>query len=446
MDSSILSATFNETSNISTGGYDYSSEIYVETWLVPTIFVLICLIGVTGNSLVIVVIVRHKQMKTTTNFYILSVALVDLAFLLCCAPFTAFAHLTEWFFGNFMCKFSFYLIFVTVQANCFTLTAMTVDRYFAIVHPMASISRRSPKVVLTISIVVWLVSGTANIPVALYRQVQYINWYGIKPEPYCMEQWPDNNLQLIFFIYGFVAAYCIPLIVIIICNCLVVRHMWKSSKMDFGNSEASGRERLWHQRRARTTKMISVVAILFGVCWLPVHIMAIAGRIYPRHFEGNEAVYISNLIANCLAYSNSCMNPFVYNFMGSNFRKCFKEVFSNIVRRQRYMNNTLVLFSEGPDSGLNDDGVPMTYYRKSTRKLRYKESIPSHRQTSVLVWYLVQIRQQCHTLSPTLKYTTQRVGYSASFDVPKQGEECLEIFGVTIKANLIRFEILRKVL
>ncbi|XP_070566048.1 G-protein coupled receptor 54-like [Ptychodera flava] len=370
--STLLNETGNTTNVSAYDDYEYTPELYVETWLVPTIFALICLVGVAGNSMVIVVILRHKQMKTTTNFYILSVAIVDLAFLVCCVPFTVFALITEWFFGDFMCKFSYYLIFVTVQANCFTLTAMTVDRYFAIVHPMASISRRSPKVVLVVSIAIWLVAGTTNVPVALYRKVMYINWFGTQADPYCMEEWPDETWQLMFFIYGFVAAYCAPLIVIIFCNCLVVRNMWKSSNLK-ENSEVSGRQRLWHQRRARTTRMICVVAILFGVSWLPTHILAILARIFPEHFDGNQVTYALQLSSNCLAYSNSCMNPFVYAFMGSNFRKCFKEVFSNVFHRHRYRGATLVL-SECQDSGPNDETLPMTKVERQRRLVSMSKS------------------------------------------------------------------------
>lgn len=42
----------------------------VDAWLVPLFFGALMLLGLTGNSLVIFVICRHKQMRTVTNFYI----------------------------------------------------------------------------------------------------------------------------------------------------------------------------------------------------------------------------------------------------------------------------------------------------------------------------------------------------------------------------------------
>lgn len=41
-----------------------------DAWLVPLFFALIMLVGLVGNSLVIYVISKHRQMRTATNFFI----------------------------------------------------------------------------------------------------------------------------------------------------------------------------------------------------------------------------------------------------------------------------------------------------------------------------------------------------------------------------------------
>ncbi|EPY82906.1 hypothetical protein CB1_000609001 [Camelus ferus] len=82
----------------------------VDAWLVPLFFGALLLLGLVGNSLVIFVICRHKQMRTVTNFYIANLAATDLTFLLCCVPFTALLYpLPAWVLGDFMCKFRNYI-------------------------------------------------------------------------------------------------------------------------------------------------------------------------------------------------------------------------------------------------------------------------------------------------------------------------------------------------
>ena len=52
------------------GGEEGEHPFLTDAWLVPLFFSLIMLVGLIGNSLVIYVISKHRQMRTATNFYI----------------------------------------------------------------------------------------------------------------------------------------------------------------------------------------------------------------------------------------------------------------------------------------------------------------------------------------------------------------------------------------
>uniref|UniRef100_A0A8C0C473 KISS1 receptor n=1 Tax=Balaenoptera musculus TaxID=9771 RepID=A0A8C0C473_BALMU len=128
----------------------------VDAWLVPLFFGALMLLGLAGNSLVIFVICRQKQMRTVTNFYIANLAVTDLTFLLCCVPFTALLYpLPAWVLGDFMCKFLNYIQQVSVQATCATLTAMSVDRWYVTVFPLRALHRRTPRLALAVSLSIW---------------------------------------------------------------------------------------------------------------------------------------------------------------------------------------------------------------------------------------------------------------------------------------------------
>lgn len=70
------------------------------------IFLLIILLAVTGNSLVIFIVLRFRGMRNSvTNFYIMNVALSDLFYTILCVPITVYLFFWyEWHFGNFFCK------------------------------------------------------------------------------------------------------------------------------------------------------------------------------------------------------------------------------------------------------------------------------------------------------------------------------------------------------
>ncbi|KAI8515496.1 receptor [Branchiostoma belcheri] len=95
----------------------------VERQVIPVVYGLICLVGMVGNILVIMVVSKSSDMKTVTNYYIVNLAITDLAFLVCCVPFVAisFALGPSWIFGAFACKAVFYIIRLPTSIFWYTL-------------------------------------------------------------------------------------------------------------------------------------------------------------------------------------------------------------------------------------------------------------------------------------------------------------------------------------
>lgn len=70
-----------------------------------TIYVLIILLAIAGNMLIIVVVARNKRMQSTTNFFIVNLAISDLLVTGCCTWVRLVDDLTEgWILGDFFCK------------------------------------------------------------------------------------------------------------------------------------------------------------------------------------------------------------------------------------------------------------------------------------------------------------------------------------------------------
>uniref|UniRef100_A0A670KFN4 G-protein coupled receptors family 1 profile domain-containing protein n=1 Tax=Podarcis muralis TaxID=64176 RepID=A0A670KFN4_PODMU len=129
----------------------------VDAWLVPLFFAVLMVVGLAGNSLVIYVLAKQKQMRTATNFYIANLAVTDIIFLICCVPFTAVLYpLPGWIFGEFMCKFVNYIQQVSLQFHMHHLTAMSVDRWYITVFPLRALQQRTPFVAATVSASIWV--------------------------------------------------------------------------------------------------------------------------------------------------------------------------------------------------------------------------------------------------------------------------------------------------
>ncbi|KTG43933.1 hypothetical protein cypCar_00038088 [Cyprinus carpio] len=75
------------------------------TKVLAVIYLVVFIVGLTGNSLAIFVVLRYTKMKTVTNMYILNLAVADELYILGLPFLTTHNVLTYWPFGNFLRRF-----------------------------------------------------------------------------------------------------------------------------------------------------------------------------------------------------------------------------------------------------------------------------------------------------------------------------------------------------
>ncbi|XP_053149176.1 kiSS-1 receptor [Hemicordylus capensis] len=299
----------------------------VDAWLVPLFFAVLMVVGLAGNSLVIYVILKHKQMRTVTNFYIANLAITDIIFLVCCVPFTAALYpLPGWVFGEFMCKFVNYIQQVSVQATCVTLTAMSVDRWYVTVFPLRSLRQRTPRVVTAVSISIWVGSFVVSTPVVVYNRLTEGYWFG--PRTYCSEAFPSASHERAFTLYNFLMVYLLPLLTILLCYTAMVNQMARRPAVGPSDNHAQVQQLAERSEamRAKISRMVAIIVTLFAICWGPMQLLLLLQACVPS-FQRNYYTYKLKIWAHCMSYANSSVNPIVYAFMGANFRKAFRKVF-----------------------------------------------------------------------------------------------------------------------
>lgn len=92
-------------------------------------YVIIFIVGVIGNVLVCLVVCRQRKMKNVTNYFIVNLAVADLAVLLICIPFDFGEIVTNfWPYGTVMCKLIYPLQTMAATASVGTLVAISVNR------------------------------------------------------------------------------------------------------------------------------------------------------------------------------------------------------------------------------------------------------------------------------------------------------------------------------
>ncbi|XP_030434893.1 somatostatin receptor type 5 [Gopherus evgoodei] len=303
------SSLMNMTNNGTMTGLPVSKDVH--TVLISIIYFLVCAIGLSGNTLVIYVVLRHAKMKTVTNIYILNLAVADVLFMLG-LPFLATQNtISYWPFGFFWCRLVMTLDGINQFTSIFSLTVMSMDRYLAVVHPIKSTKWRRPRVAKLISITVWTFSFLMVLPVIIFADVQ-------EHLHTCNMNWPEpvNIWSAVFIIYTSVLGFFGPLLVICLCYLLIVIKV-KSSGVRVGSTRRRRSER-------KVTRMVVIIVVVFVFCWLPFYILNIVNLISTLPEEpGLLGVYFFVVV---LSYANSCANPILYGFLSDNFKQSFQKV------------------------------------------------------------------------------------------------------------------------
>ena len=298
--------------NESMPDYDYEASFdvlfyhYLWGYVVPIIFALVITAGVTGNVLVLYVILTQVHMRTHTNLLLVNLACADLSFLLIGAPMTAYKYAAAtWGLGQIVCKVSMYFTYVPACVTVYTLVAISAQRYVLIVN---SSSRRlqSPRSTVMLSSFIWVVMLGLNAPELFIHRVNSLGTY-----QYCGLM-PEAITPL--FAAFFLVAYALPLCLICVLYLLIMGHLRRKRLSCASNAQ---------ERTAHVARVVTTVVLVFGVSWLPLHVQSLVALV--TRLPDGAWYELLRILWNCMAYGNSCANPFIYTFVSREFRKAFRQ-------------------------------------------------------------------------------------------------------------------------
>ncbi|XP_037736919.1 somatostatin receptor type 3 [Chelonia mydas] len=288
--------------------------------LIPLVYLIVCVVGLVGNSLVIYVVLCHSVSESVTNVYILNLALADELFMLGLPFLAAQNALSYWPFGSFMCRLVMAVDAINQFTSIFCLTVMSVDRYLAVVHPGKSSKWRTARVAKAVSATVWVLSSVVVLPVVVFSNVP-------RGMSTCHIQWPEpaSMWRAGFIIYTAALGFFGPLLVICLCYLLIVVKVRSSGR----RVRALSAKRKRSERRV--TRMVVAVVAVFVLCWLPFYVLNIINVVCPLPEE--PSLFGVYFLVVVLPYANSCANPIIYGFLSYRFKQGFRRAILRPSRR-----------------------------------------------------------------------------------------------------------------
>ncbi|XP_071965610.1 G-protein coupled receptor 54-like [Antedon mediterranea] len=295
---------------------------------IASVLSLITLVGIVGNTLVLYIIITNKDMRTITNQYLLHLAITDISLLVFCAiPMTILFFMVDWPFGDFGCRMISYMQFVSTQVTCFLLMLVTIDRYSLIVKAVQSRNSRSIRKARIIIVCIWIVSLLLQLPAAVLNKVTVFE-DGAKV---CGTILRDGFQQQAYTIYTFCSIYIVPLTVIAICYVRILKVVWMRKSTSTSVSMRNRNRKIQTKKKIRTTKIVLMLVVAFAIFWLPIHAFLLWQVFDPMSMIkmiNQKLVGTTYILALCLMYFSSCVNPFIYAFSSSSFQKQFRIIFT----------------------------------------------------------------------------------------------------------------------
>ncbi|XP_040033535.2 somatostatin receptor type 5 [Gasterosteus aculeatus] len=304
MDASSLSVVDNQT--YVNGHYFLGDSVDGYGISMAVLYLVVCILGLAGNSLVITAILKLDKMSSSTTVYIFNLALADGLFMVG-LPFIASQNFqNRWMFGDALCKVVMVLDGLNQFTSVFCLTAMSIDRYMALVDPLRFARWRTPRCAKTASAFLWLFSLLTILPMALHFSAD---------QGLCVPDLVSDVWWLGVLSYTFVAGFALPFIVMTASYAaLLLKLRAQRLRAPPPNQES-------HRLERQVTEMVVAVVVVFGVCWLPFYTFNFCslyqtGVVLPfaRAFE----------FVVLLSYSWSCANPILYACFSDTFRRHFR--------------------------------------------------------------------------------------------------------------------------
>ncbi|XP_036590094.1 G-protein coupled receptor 135 [Trichosurus vulpecula] len=313
-----------------------AKRLLLEPWAAVAaqalVLLLIFLLSSLGNCAVMGVIVKHRQLRTVTNAFILSLSLSDLLTALLCLP-AAFLALFTPHGGRLdgppaarpwqrFCTASRFFGSCFGIVSTLTMTLISLDRYNAIVrHPGEKIGWRRALLLL---VTVWLVAVGLSFPWDLlggsegewgedaqvgpkqsFHRCLYISY----PGPSRLG--PTYNVWLI------VTCYLFPFGIMCFCLYQICKTVRLSEIRVRPVTTYAHLLRFYREMRTATTVLIMIVFIIF--CWGPYCLLVLftaaagaAGAQTPPFHP------VLNTIAIWMAWANGAINPLIYAIRNPN--------------------------------------------------------------------------------------------------------------------------------
>ncbi|XP_022095530.1 alpha-2Db adrenergic receptor-like [Acanthaster planci] len=281
------------------------------------LIIIICL-SILGNVTVIIAIMKTPRLREkTSSIFLINLSATDLLNATLVMPGALVSLIADrWLLGMYWCYTQCALNYWFIIVSMLTLAMISIDGFYAVIHPLHYMNIITPKVTRLGICYAWFQGCVFALIPALYRWVVYDYW-----EVVCAIDWDSYrpNGALTYVIVAFILCFLVPSIVMTYCYtriCRVARQ--KAARREGGRPNARK-----HINDKRVIQSLVLIVVIFFLCMTPFCVTKLI-KIFTSTSALPPYLYLASAWFGYLA---SATNPFVYAIFRRDFRQAFANLF-----------------------------------------------------------------------------------------------------------------------
>lgn len=300
-----------EKSNVSLEMEEKGSALHqTETGQAVIVFLTLqSMLIICANSLVFVLFISTRYLRTRTNYCLVSLAAGDCLAGLVSLPLVLACSTT--FVGEICTSMDLCQRFLSIS-TIFHLLVATSERYFKIKRPFKYNMVITKRRVLLLLLGVWLFSCGAS-----FIQLAWINITGPRTEKI-------KRFDIAYAIFCLVALTFLPFSIIACIDGHIFYYIQKEKKMRQALTESKPLEK--QQKRRKNDRKAAIIYLIMTVTfvlgWFPYFIFTLLGDL-----EYIDSIpFALSITFVVLKFSTALINPLLYTFFKNDFRKALQSM------------------------------------------------------------------------------------------------------------------------
>ena len=308
---------------------DLSSRSLFITVVEVSSLVILNVLSLTGNTLVCISVYRNTRLRTTSNLYIIALAIGDLLSAIFVMPLSTGVLITsKWNFGTTICQLHAFFNLFVIYVLPLTMGLTAVNRYVRICKSDQQYQRWfSARRSRALLVFVWIfVACYVAVPrLAGLQDYEFTPGYAQCSLTHVSESGKTIHYGIVVTLF-----FLTPLITTTISYIKVAKMIRQHNADASTTIHSRDRNTGISRHEIKISKSLFAVVFTFMICWVPFWVIVILRRF---HLVGKMPRNVELLCMFFLYFSNT-VNPFIYAGMNPAFRREFCKILSCERRRK----------------------------------------------------------------------------------------------------------------